>query len=96
MRPPKHHFLMIMSGPEDGRIFEISKDQITIGRNDENDVVMNDDPYMKTAHALLIRREGQFFVVSASSADQKTNVTIPVTIGRIFTLGATEFSIKAK
>ena len=92
----KDHFIMVMSGPEDGRVFEIHKDQVTIGRSDENDVIIRDDAFKKPAHALLVKRDAQFFLVSESSSDKRATVTLPINMGQIFTLGETEFVIKYK
>jgi pSer/pThr/pTyr-binding forkhead associated (FHA) protein len=92
----KEYYLMVMSGPDDGRIFEINKDQVTIGRGPENEVVLRNDPFIRSTHVLLVKREGQFFLITESLADKNSSITVPVNIGQIFTLGETEFAIKVK
>jgi len=92
----KEYYLMVMSGSEDGRVFEINKDQMTIGSGPESEVVIRDDPFIRSTHVLLVKREGQFFLVSESLSDKNASITVPVNIGQIFTLGETEFAIKIK
>jgi len=92
----KEYFLMVMSGTEDGRTFEIGKDQMTIGSGDANDVIIRDDPFIRPIHVLLVKREGQFFLISESLSDKNKPITVPVNVGQIFTLGETEFAIKVK
>lgn len=96
MAGKKNHYIMVMSGPEDGRIFEINKDQITIGTSEGNDIIIHDDAYMKPSHALLVKRNSQFYLLSESSTDKASTVTLPITLGKIFILGETEFVIKEK
>ncbi len=44
-----------------GRIFEITKDEMSIGRVDQRDICIK-DPTVSTDHCTIIRRNGSFFV----------------------------------
>jgi pSer/pThr/pTyr-binding forkhead associated (FHA) protein len=63
--PPVH--LMVMNGPEDGRIFPLTKDSTTIGRLDSNDVALCLDPVVSRSHARILREGDRFFVVDLNS-----------------------------
>lgn len=60
-------FLMVMNGPEDGRIFPVTKDTVQIGRLDSNDVPLPLDPVVSRAHARLIREGDRHFICDLSS-----------------------------
>jgi len=89
-------YLMVMNGPEDGRIVELNKDRITIGRGDDNDVVLRDDFRMKPSHALLMQRDSEFLLVSESPTERQVTNSATVIPGQIFVLGETEFIIKSR
>jgi len=90
------YYLMVMSGPEDGRVFEINKDQLSIGSAETNDVSLRDDPFLRSFHASLIRQDGSFFLHSDDATENRSPMTLRVNVDQIFTLGQTEFSIKSR
>lgn len=91
-----NYYLMIMNGPEDGRVFEITKDQLSIGSAENNDVALRDDPSMRSSHASLIRQDGAFYLYSEDASENRSPMTLQVPVGQIFTLGQTEFSIRSR
>lgn len=65
-RPPEV-CLMIMNGPEDGRIFPLIKDSIAIGRLDTNEVPLVLDPVVSRNHARVTREGGRFLIADLNS-----------------------------
>lgn len=66
-------YLMVMSGPEDGRIFPLAKESTSIGRLDSNDVALMLDPVVSRAHA-RVTREGERFLISDLDSKFGTDV----------------------
>jgi pSer/pThr/pTyr-binding forkhead associated (FHA) protein len=66
-------YLMVMSGPEDGRIFPLAKESTSIGRLDSNDVALMLDPFVSRAHA-RVTREGERFLISDLDSKFGTDV----------------------
>jgi pSer/pThr/pTyr-binding forkhead associated (FHA) protein len=54
-------FLIIVKGPEIGEKYFFDKDVVNIGRNDENDLVLEDDS-VSGQHARIIFKDGEFFI----------------------------------
>ncbi len=96
MSPGAGYYLMVMNGPEDGRVFEITKDQLSIGSAETNDVALRDDPLLRSFHASLVRQDGTFYLHSDDASENNSPMTLQVTVGQLFTLGQTEFSIKSR
>lgn len=57
LQQPVHDFLEVMNGPEDGKIFEIIKDEVTIGRLPENDFCIPLELSVSRRHARLVRQD---------------------------------------
>jgi hypothetical protein len=96
MLQQRDYFLMIMSGPDDGRAYDLAKEQVAIGAALDNDIPVRDDRYVRPFHVLLIKRDGKYFLVSESPSDKNSQITVPISVGQIFTLGETEFVIRPK
>jgi pSer/pThr/pTyr-binding forkhead associated (FHA) protein len=60
-------FLMVMSGPEDGRFFPLAKDTSQIGRLDTNEIPLALDPVVSRAHALVTREGDRYFISDLGS-----------------------------
>lgn len=93
MTQPNSHVLIIMSGPEDGRVFELKKERISIGAGEDNDVVILTDPMLQKKHATIIRASNQFKLVSNLAPESQN---LPIQPGKCFTIGQTELLIKLK
>lgn len=72
--------IMVMSGVEDGTLMHFSTQQgdgktdeivwtLSIGRKDENDVVLRNDTYISRAHALLHWDAGQWWLEDLDSTN---------------------------
>jgi hypothetical protein len=59
-------FLIIGSGPEEGREFALVKDRIIMGRGQDCDIVLN-DPFLARNHAQLIRQAKEYFLEDLDS-----------------------------
>jgi pSer/pThr/pTyr-binding forkhead associated (FHA) protein len=66
-------YLMVMSGPEDGRIFPLAKESTSIGRLETNDVALMLDPVVSRSHA-RVAREGERFLISDLDSKFGTDV----------------------
>lgn len=64
---PQGPYLMVMNGPEDGRIFSIDQDRMDIGRLPANEVSLRLDPTVSRLHARLTRESGSFFLEDQQS-----------------------------
>lgn len=54
--------IIILTGPEEGQAFPLpTNGQMSLGRSDENDFILTDSSVSRQ-HALLIAREGRFFL----------------------------------
>lgn len=63
--------LRVISGPQAGQSFTLGRDNITIGRDTNNDITLN-DPMVSSVHCRLRYGQGSWFVQDAGS----TNGTI--------------------
>jgi pSer/pThr/pTyr-binding forkhead associated (FHA) protein len=59
--------LMVMNGPEDGRIFGITKNPVDIGRLPSNEVALTLDPTVSRLHARLFQDQGTYFLEDLQS-----------------------------
>ena len=92
---PNSHVIMVMNGPEDGRVFEINKERLSIGAGDEDDIIIRSDPSLNNfPHALLVRQNNQFRLIKHSPPSDNSDLIIQP--GRRFTIGQTELLIKLK
>ena len=91
--PASSHVIMVMNGPEDGRVFEINKEQISIGADEEDDIIICSDPSLQKTHAYLVRQNNQFKLVKNWPSESSDLIIQP---GKCFTIGQTELLIKLK
>jgi pSer/pThr/pTyr-binding forkhead associated (FHA) protein len=54
--------ITIMSGAEDGKIFEFEKPQITLGRHPEDDVYLPDDIRVSRHHARITKESDSYYI----------------------------------
>jgi hypothetical protein len=79
--------LKVVEPPEwRGRTFELTADEITVGRAPGCHVALTDDGYVSQLHARLFRRDGRFFVEDLGSTNgtylNRKKVTGPVALRR--------------
>ena len=55
------YFIEQVAGPEKGRVIELSGEKLSIGRTEENDIVVPSDAVSRT-HAFLVQSEGAWFI----------------------------------
>jgi pSer/pThr/pTyr-binding forkhead associated (FHA) protein len=60
-------YVMVMSGPEDGRIFPVTKESVTVGRLDTNEVALGLDPVVSRNHARVTREGDRHFIADLNS-----------------------------
>ncbi|PIY41169.1 MAG: hypothetical protein COZ06_27010, partial [Armatimonadetes bacterium CG_4_10_14_3_um_filter_66_18] len=60
--------LEYLSGPEDGKIVGLSKDSITVGRAQDNDLAFPADSALSRRHARVFRDGERLFVEDAGSS----------------------------
>jgi hypothetical protein len=87
------YVLMVMNGPEDGRIYEINKEKISIGGSEKDDIKLNSDPALQQAQAFISKENGQFKLINNDPFSNKNMLILP---GKCFTVGETELLIKLK
>ena len=86
--------LTMRSGPTPGKIYPIDKDEVLIGRDLANDVVVN-DASVSRRHAHLVMQEGGYVLEDLGSTNgtlvdgQRLMVPYHLQSGEIFTLGET-------
>ncbi len=93
--PPLMAYLVVTEGEGSGTVYELSKEQVTMGRATGNDIVLG-DPQVSRRHAMITRRPDSFLVADLHS----TNGTLInghkveeglLDEGDILTLGSTNF-----
>jgi len=57
----KHASLAYIKGPEEGHRYKIDKEKITFGKNDDNDLVLNDE-FVSRHHGEISFSKGEFFI----------------------------------
>lgn len=72
-----------------GRIFEITKDETSIGRVDQRDICIK-DPTVSTDHCTVIRRDGAFFVRDNGSTNGTRINGSPLEPGQEYELANTD------
>jgi pSer/pThr/pTyr-binding forkhead associated (FHA) protein len=97
-----------MSGPRDGETITVDVDDqnpaVTIGRSNDNNLALPDDPDVSRRHARLVRRDGAWWLEDLGSSNgtfagefsRAVRVTTPVRIipGDIFRLGFTRLRLE--
>ena len=61
------HYLMVMNGPEDGRVLSLEKDSTTIGRVGDSDIVLALDASISRKHARVLREGDAYFIEDLNS-----------------------------
>lgn len=93
--------LHVMEGPDTGRLFALNADQITIGRNAENTIVLN-DVAVSGVHTKIVRNEqGKFTILDASSTNGtflngREQRASDLKHGDRITIGATTFGFEVR
>jgi pSer/pThr/pTyr-binding forkhead associated (FHA) protein len=94
--------LEIMNGPEDGRIFEINKPDMLIGRAEESDVFLGLDLFITRRHARLIAENGQYYILDLGGLNGTLLNNLQITgktdikNGDMLSLGETKLKLKLK
>jgi pSer/pThr/pTyr-binding forkhead associated (FHA) protein len=92
--------LIIMNGPEDGRVFVLSKAAVAIGRQDSNDVPVLLDPSVSRKQARVVREEEEYFIEDLDSAygtyvdGQRITSRCRLSDGSTIRVGETELSFR--
>ncbi|WP_372370800.1 ATP-binding protein [Candidatus Uabimicrobium sp. HlEnr_7] len=90
--------LQILSGPGKGRVFDIQKNRITIGRRADQDIRLVDDVKISRCHCEITHNGICYTVQDLNSVngtwiDGERTDFAKLKIGNVFTVGQTEFSI---
>lgn len=84
-----------MSGPVKGQRFELAKDRTTIGRSDNNDIVIRDEA-VSSQHCYISRRGGSFVLHDLNSTNgtslnlQPVTTEAPLLSKQVIQVGASE------
>lgn len=88
------HQLLVKTGPQIGRIYTLTLDKVTIGRDPMSDVVVN-DPEVSRNHARLSRTEGEYTLQDLGSTNgsfvdgKRLSVeAVPLSAGQMVGLGS--------
>ena len=60
--------IVVTTGPDRGKVFEVDEELIHIGRADENQIVL-DDPSLPDHQASILRKNGRFAIFRPTDAD---------------------------
>ena len=93
--------LNIVSGPMEGRSFEIKEDVTLIGRTQENDIVINDRTISRK-HIKITKKNNKFFIedlgsyngLKADGTPVRSGEKIEVMDGIDYSIGKSVFSIE--
>jgi pSer/pThr/pTyr-binding forkhead associated (FHA) protein len=97
---PRGSRLIIMNGPEDGRVFVFSKSPVGIGRQDSNDVPILLDPSVSRKHARVVREGAECFIEDLNSAygtyvdDQRITGRRGLSDSSMIRIGETELAFR--
>lgn len=112
-----HVTIMVMSGVDDGAlmVFRSEADgirtgtqwQITVGRNDSNDLCLRNDTFVSRNHANLTWRDGGWWLEDKDSTngtflenekdffmDERVRGSVPIDPGQLFRVGRTWLRIQ--
>jgi pSer/pThr/pTyr-binding forkhead associated (FHA) protein len=64
---PQGPYLMVMNGPEDGRIFGMTQNPANIGRLPSNEIALSLDPTISRLHARITQEGGTYFLEDLQS-----------------------------
>lgn len=90
--------ITVMSGAEDGRVFELDKTAVTLGRHPDDDVYLPQDNRISRHHARITREGDSYFVEDVGpqgkgstngtyTARKKVVDRMAITSGEIIVLG---------
>ncbi len=65
---PESAYLEFLGGPEDGRIVYLSGERVTVGRKEDNDVVIESDTALSRRHAFIYWQDGHFRIEDRKSS----------------------------
>jgi len=99
--------ITIMSGADDGKVVEIKKIPIMLGRHPDDDVYLPYDSRVSRHHARIIREDSSFFVEDVGPegkgstngtyvGDKKIAGKTPVSSGEIILLGSVWLKFESK
>jgi hypothetical protein len=60
--------IVVTTGPDRGKVFEVDEELIHIGRADENQIVL-DDPSLPDHQASILRKNGRFAIFRPTDAE---------------------------
>lgn len=66
--PPESGYLEFLGGPEDGRVIRLNGERVTVGRREENDIVIQSDTALSRRHAFIYRQDNQFWIEDRKSS----------------------------
>ncbi len=64
--------IVVTTGPDRGKVFEVDEDLIHIGRADENQIVL-DDPSLPDHQASILRKNGRFAIFRPTDAEVRVD-----------------------
>lgn len=91
--------LAVLSGPARGQSFVLGR-QISIGRSDENDIVL-DDPNVSRRHAVIQQKAGQYIIVDQGSSNgtfvDGMRITKPIRLqgGEQLSIGGVQLAVQS-
>ena len=96
--------LEVMSGPDDGRIYEISKDRITIGRSGDRDFALTLEPSVSRIHAEILVRDAKYYIRDCQSKNGtsvdgkmiKPDEEVPLQPNQIFQIADVKLRLRLK
>ncbi len=93
-----HIVITVMSGVDDGKVFEFDKTPITLGRHPSDDASLPYDGRVSRHHARITREDGAYFIEDVGAegkgstngtfvGDKKITTRTPITYGDMILLG---------
>ena len=92
--------LELLSGPMDGLEFEIKKDSVTIGRDQNKDIPLPLDSMISRAHARITYENGEYWLEDLGSTngtfigEKRVNSKGRLPVRAIFRAGASEMRLR--
>ena len=96
--------LEAITGPHQGKVWDIDKEEITIGREPSNDIVLNCDTNVSRSHAKLLRTDTGWAVIDGNSTNgtyvkvdsdlTKIHEEVEVARDNRIQVGQTQFSLE--
>lgn len=98
-RPAEGIVVEIVGGPMDGDRRRVRKPTLTIGRGEDNDVVLLLDPSVSTQHARIVVDQGQFWIEDLGSTngtylgEARISGKSSIVPGSVFVVGRTTLEL---